>query len=251
MRLSSLLGAVLVGFVVVTSTAAAQRHRPPHGPQTPPETPPATPDTPPAGQTATTSQDQEARMLFEAGRVAYAAGRFEDSLDYFQRAHAMSGRAVLLYNVGSAADKLRRDAVALDAFRRYLEAMPTAENRSEVESRIHVLEQVVAAAQPTVTVPPVTVPPVTDPTVTVPPPAGSETTHEAALDASLHVGGNGGDTPRDTGGSIFTEWWFWTVVGVVVVGGTVGVVAAASSGGGLGPLQNGDDGSVYMTLGAL
>lgn len=251
MRFSSLLGAVLAGFMLVTSTAVAQRHRPPHGPQTPPETPPATPDTPSAGQTATTSQDQEARMLFEAGRVAYTAGRFEDSLDYFQRAHSMSGRAVLLYNVGSAADKLRRDAVALDAFRRYLEAMPTAENRAEVESRIHVLEQVVASAQPTVTVPTVTVPPVTDPTVTVPPPAGGETAHEAALDASLHVGGDGGDAQRDSGGSIFREWWFWTVVGVVVVGSTVGIVAAASSGGGLGPLQKGDDGSVYMTLGAL
>lgn len=246
MRFSSLLLAVLAGFVLVTSTAAAQRHRPPHGPQTPPETPPATPDTPPTGQTATTSQDQEARMLFEAGRVAYAAGRFEDSLDYFQRAHAMSGRAILLYNVGSAADKLRRDAVALAAFRQYLVELPTAENRSEVESRIHVLEQVVAAAQPTVTVAAVTVPPVTDPTVSVLPPAGGET----ALDASLHVVGTGGETPRDTGGGIFKEWWFWTVVGVVVVGTTAGVVVAASSGRGLGPFVNGDDGSVHMALGA-
>ena len=190
-------------------------------------------------------------MLFEAGRVAYAAGRFEDSLDYFQRAHGMSGRAILLYNIGSAADKLRRDAVALDAFRRYLEAMPTAENRAEVESRIHVLEQVVAAAQTIVTVPLVAATPGPgETTLTVTPPAGSETAHEAALDASLQVGGVGADTPRDPGRSIFKEWWFWTVVGVVVVGTTAGVVVAASSGRGVGPFVNGDDGSVHTALGA-
>ncbi len=190
-------------------------------------------------------------MLFEAGRVAYAAGRFEDALDYFQRAHSMSGRAILLYNVGSAADKLRRDAVALDAFRRYLEAVPAAENRAEVESRIHVLEQVVAAAQLTVTATTVAATPGSgDTTATVTPPLGSETAHEAALDASLRVGGAGGDTPRDSGRSIFKEWWFWTVVGAVVVGTTTGIVVAASSGRGLGPFVNGTDGGVHMTLGA-
>ena len=112
--------------------AEAQRRRTP-----PPEQPAA----------GTNSRDDEARMLFEAGRVAYSAGRFDDALGYFRRAYEISGRAVLLYNVGSAADKLRQDAVALDALRRYLEAVPTAENREEVEARIRVLAGVVAAEQ--------------------------------------------------------------------------------------------------------
>ena len=190
-------------------------------------------------------------MLFEAGRVAYAAGRFEDSLTYFQHAYEMSNRAVLLYNVGSAADKLRRDAVALDAFRRYLEAMPTAENREEVASRIQVLEQVVAAEQaravPTVT-PPTT--PGEAPEAGGATTAATETTREGEVAASLRVGRAGEDTPRDGGGSgIFGQWWFWTIVGVVVVGGTVGIVAGATGGGGLGPFLSGDDGSTYMTLG--
>ena len=148
MRFSSLLGFVVAAAALAASPAQAQRRRPtpPQAPQAPQVTTQVT--TPPTpGQPEAASRDQEARMLFEAGRVAYAAGRFEDSLGYFQRAHEMSGRAVLLYNVASAADKLRRDAVALDAFRRYLEAVPTAENRAEVESRIHVLEGVVAAEQ--------------------------------------------------------------------------------------------------------
>jgi hypothetical protein len=125
--------ATLVGLLGLgASKADAQRRR----------TPPSEPA--PAN---TNSRDNEARMLFEAGRVAYSAGRFDDALGYFRRAHEISGRAILLYNVGSAADKLRQDAIALDAFRRYLEAVPDAENREEVEARVRVLEGVLAASQ--------------------------------------------------------------------------------------------------------
>jgi tetratricopeptide (TPR) repeat protein len=123
--------AALVGLLgLAAPTVEAQRRR-----------------TPPAEQPAasTNSRDNEARMLFEAGRVAYSAGRFDDALGYFRRAHEISGRAMLLYNVGSAADKLRQDVIALDAFRRYLEAVPDAENREEVEARVRVLEGVLAS----------------------------------------------------------------------------------------------------------
>jgi tetratricopeptide (TPR) repeat protein len=255
MRFRAVVGVLVAAVLFICSSAEAQRHHrtPPTEPQTPPQTTPTTPTTPPP--TEPTSRDQEARMLFEAGRVAYAAGRFDDSLGYFQRAYEMSGRPVLLYNVGSAADKLRRDAVALDAFRRYLEAMPSAENREEVQSRITVLEQVVAAEDSRTAAAAAAAAAAAnangadtaggDTTN-----AGSETAAEGALDASLQVGGTGNDTPHDGGGpSIFGQWWFWTIVGVVAVGATVGIVAGASSGGGLAPFQTGDDGSVYMTLG--
>jgi tetratricopeptide (TPR) repeat protein len=151
------LGALVGLLSLGATTAAAQRRR------TLPAEQPATP---------TNSRDNEARMLFEAGRVAYTAGRFDDALGYFKRAHEISGRAVLLYNVGSAADKLRQDAIALDAFRRYLEAVPNAENREEVEARVRVLEGVAAAAQARTT--PTTV--VTTPTTVAPPPTTVVTT---------------------------------------------------------------------------
>lgn len=225
MRLSLFVVLTLAAVASFSAQAHAQRRAPQPQPQP---------------QTEATSRDEEARMLFEAGRVAYAAGRFEDALGYFERAHEMSGRAVLLYNVGSAADKLRRDSVALTAFRSYLEAVPAADNREEVEARIRVLEQVVAAEQArgatNVTPPPA------DPTVD----DAAERERERELNASLAARGRNDD--RDDG-SVFSKWWFWTIVGVVVVGASIGAVAAASSGGGLGPFQTGDDGSVHMTLG--
>jgi tetratricopeptide (TPR) repeat protein len=225
-------------------------------------------------QAATSSRDEEARMLFEAGRVAYEDGRFEDALGYFQRAHDLSGRPALLYNVGSAADKLRRDAVALDAFRRYLEALPTAENRGEVEARIRVLEQVVGAAAQAGTVgggPGTSGGPggadasgavgaghgeggrgdMADASADAAdrPDAATAPGAESRVAASL-VEASADDRPRDGGGSLLGKWWFWGIVGAVVVAGAV-VAIAATAGAGLGPYATGDDGRVYMTLGGL
>lgn len=85
--------------------------------------------------------DDEAHGLFTAGAAAFSSGRYDEALEYFQRAYDLSGRAALLYNVGQAADRGRHDAIALDAFRRYLEANPDVENREEIEGRIRVLER--------------------------------------------------------------------------------------------------------------
>lgn len=85
------------------------------------------------------ASDEEARALYQAGRVAFDDGRFADALGYFERAHELSGRPQLLFNIGSAADRLRRNAVALEHFEAYLEAVPDAENRRSVEARITLL----------------------------------------------------------------------------------------------------------------
>ncbi len=93
----------------------------------------------PAAAQSDDARDDEARALYQAGRVAFDDGRFEDALGYFGRAHELSGRPQLLYNIGSAADRLRRNAVALEHFEAYLEAVPDAENRRSVEARIRLL----------------------------------------------------------------------------------------------------------------
>jgi tetratricopeptide (TPR) repeat protein len=89
--------------------------------------------------------DTEARALFDAGRAAFSAGRFEEALGHFRRSFELSGRAELHYNVGISADRLRRDAEALEAFRRYLAEVPGAENQEEVEARIAILERELAS----------------------------------------------------------------------------------------------------------
>jgi len=85
------------------------------------------------------SLDAEARATFEAGQLAMQNGRFEVALSRFREAHELSGRPILLFNIGVTAERLRRDAEALEAFQRYLEEVPDAPNRMEVEGRIRVL----------------------------------------------------------------------------------------------------------------
>lgn len=86
-------------------------------------------------------RDDEARALFEAGRSAYAAGRYDAALRRFQEAFEISGRTALLYNVGACADRLRRDEEALAAYRGYLEATgESGERRRVAEERIALLE---------------------------------------------------------------------------------------------------------------
>ena len=96
---------------------------------------------------AQTDRDEEARRLFEAGNVAFADGTFEAALSLWQRSYELSERPQLLYNIGTAADRLRRNEVALEAFRGYLGALPDASNASEVRRRVEVLEAEVARDQ--------------------------------------------------------------------------------------------------------
>ena len=104
---------------------------------------------PPASAGTLSDKDQQARSLFEKGRQAYGDGQYRDAWAYFHRAYQLSGRPELLYNIGQTADRLGQDADALRAFRMYIERLPTAQNRHDVENRIHALEErVSASAQP-------------------------------------------------------------------------------------------------------
>jgi hypothetical protein len=85
--------------------------------------------------------DRKARALFKQGREAYEDGRYRDAWDYFRQAYLLSKRPELLYNVGQAADRLRMDREALEAFKLYLTRLPEAENRREVENRVRALEE--------------------------------------------------------------------------------------------------------------
>lgn len=151
-------------------------------------------------QTAATAdmRDAEARARFDAGRIAFAASRYADALGDFERAYELSGRAELLYNMGTCLDRLRRDDEAIEIFGRYLEALPDAPNRLEVETR---LEAMRASRD-------------------------ERREREAALAAAAAP-----DVAPAPGGGIETEWWLWTLVGVVVVGAGVGIgVGVAASG---------------------
>jgi tetratricopeptide (TPR) repeat protein len=168
-------------------------------------------------QEATAARDEEARSIFEAGATAFSAGRFEAALRRFREAYELSGRQVLLFNIGTAADRMRHDQEALESYRAYLEAEPTGQHADIARERIAFLETQAGAA-----------------------PDGP----------AITVAETGGD--EDGGGSVVEEWWFWTLIGVVVVGAGVGITLGVVLGGG-GQVDDplpGTVGGVIITLGA-
>ena len=174
------------------------------------------------------ARDQEARALYQAGVVAFEDGRFEDALGYFERSHELSGRPELLYNIGTSADRLRRNAQALEAFRAYLDALPDAENRRSVERRIEVLEEATARGE----------------TAHVPTP------EEAAAGALGGPGGGeapAGATATDVPAPRRTGLWVGLgVAGAAIVAGVVlAVVLVSRDDGGF---QEPDADAVFTTL---
>lgn len=97
-----------------------------------------------AQETQMDTADQEARARFEAGSLAYSQGRYEAAMNDFRQAYELSHRPGLLFNIGAAAQSLRRDPEALEAFEAYLREVPDAPNRAAVEARIEILRRAIA-----------------------------------------------------------------------------------------------------------
>jgi tetratricopeptide (TPR) repeat protein len=159
------------------------------------------------------AQDAHARDLFEKGRVAYQEARYDVALDLFTQAYALSKRPQLLNNIGQAADRLRMDADALDAYQRYLAEVPDAENRAAVENRIAALEEVIEAKRQ----------------APVPTPEETARAAEPAPAAQGTRAAPGATSARDDDGSVLSSWWLWAGIGAVAVAGVV--IGVAASGG--------------------
>lgn len=226
---------------------------------------------PTLAQSATESPDTEARNLFEAGRLAFAGGSFERALSYFKQAYDLSHRAPLLYNIGVAADRLRHDQEALDAFEQYLREVPSAANREEVEGRVTAIRSALNARHAEEEARAVELRRAEEQQRAAEETRRAEEARRAReAEQSSQNGAATPPSPRELaeqdigrstnapptdevdsgGGSVFTKWWFWTVVGVVVVGAGVGTAIALSGGGGTEAPIAGDDGRVISTLSA-
>lgn len=154
--------------------------------------------------------DARARDLFEQGRAAYQDARYEEALDLFTRAYALSKRPQLLNNIAQAADRLRLDAQALNAYERYLAEVPDAENRPAVENRIAALKSVLESQRE------------------VPTPAQTARAAEPAP-VPQTAAAPAATAPRDEDdGSVLSSWWLWAGIGAAAVAGVIIGVAASS-----------------------
>ena len=154
------------------------------------------------------SEDVEAKALFEAGRQAFDAGKYETALIRWKEAHALSGRPALHYNVGLAHDRLRQDAAAIKAFQAFLTALPDDPRAPEVRARIEAMQAAKVPSPNEVA----TASAANIPDAPMPNPFRTDATAESS-----------DETPW------YGSWILWTGVGGAVVA-TVVIVTLASSG---------------------
>lgn len=188
--------------------------------------------TSPAAAQEASVDDVAARQEFGAGREAYDRGAFAEALLHFERAHQLSPRPELLYNIGRAAESDGQWTRAISAYSSYLEAFPRSENEAFVEARLAKMRELEllsrnasAGAEPAqASTPPVRHEPVHIEPVHIEPvehePAAAEST--TLLPAAMPP-----ETRDDLRSKpVWKRAWFWSVVGVVVAGGATAAVLA-------------------------
>jgi tetratricopeptide (TPR) repeat protein len=94
---------------------------------------------------ATIDQEElaRARGIFEAGRVAYDDGRYDEALSLFRSCYSITNHPALLYNIAMSADRLRHDDEALQAYEQYL-PLADPDQRDGIAARIDALRRSIA-----------------------------------------------------------------------------------------------------------
>lgn len=93
------------------------------------------------------AEQEAARAAFRDGRIAFDRGRYAEALERFEHAYSLSGKSELLYNIGLAADRIREDERALEAFELYLKETPDSPERDQVRMRVVALREARARAR--------------------------------------------------------------------------------------------------------
>jgi tetratricopeptide (TPR) repeat protein len=89
---------------------------------------------------------EAARVHYQAGQKAYAAGDYRLAIREFAAAEQLSPSGFNDYNLGLCYDKLGEADPAVRYYRSYLERVPDAKNRSAVEASVARLEAALSSA---------------------------------------------------------------------------------------------------------
>jgi tetratricopeptide (TPR) repeat protein len=143
----------------------------------------------------TQAQKDEVKLHYQRATRAYDLQKYTEAIDEYQKAYEISGDPPMLYNIAQAYRLADQPGEAARYYRRFLQRMPNAKNRDDVERKIADQEKLaeqrkkvepVAPPPPTkpppiVEVKPPVTPPVTPPQPLPPPPPPPETSHARAV----------------------------------------------------------------------
>jgi tetratricopeptide (TPR) repeat protein len=155
------------------------------------------------------AEQKAARLAFKQGRAAFEQGRYAEALDRFEHAYALSQRSELLFNIGLAADRIRHDERALEAFEEYLKDAPDSAHREQVQMRVIALREAMARHK------------VSEPVQKSAAPTPAEVAAASVSDEERSPLSPAPSRAVDDDGSVLESFWFWAGVTVVLVGGGV------------------------------
>jgi hypothetical protein len=101
----------------------------------------------PAGAAAASADPAargRAKVLFERGASAYAAGRYQEAIESFLETSRVYPNPALAFNIGKAYDNLGSRPNALRYYRDYLRGSPEAPDHEAVTARVRELEEALA-----------------------------------------------------------------------------------------------------------
>src|SRR5580765_1308941 len=120
----------------------------------------------PAQAQMTQAQKDEVKLHYQRATRAYDLQKYQEAIDEYQKAYEISGDPPMLYNIAQAYRLAEQPAEAVRYYRRFLQRMPNARNREDVERKIAEQDKL---AEQRKKVEPVTPPP-PPPPPTKPPP---------------------------------------------------------------------------------
>lgn len=178
------------------------------------------------------SDDERARLHFQAGRSYFEQGRYEDSLREWQESYRLSNRQILLVNIANAQERLLQFDAAIQSLQRYLEigGDEANQNRATIESRIQSMremsQRLQSSAQPQAT-------PTTEPTSTPPPTTTEPTTTEPTTAEPTTTPTTEQPQPRRR------LLWTWVAAGATAAFGAVAIGTGAVALSRAGELEDG------------
>jgi tetratricopeptide (TPR) repeat protein len=84
----------------------------------------------------TQSQKDEVKLHYQRATRAYDLQKYTEAIDEYQKAYEISGDPPMLYNIAQAYRLADQPAEAARYYRRFLQRMPNARNREDVERKI-------------------------------------------------------------------------------------------------------------------
>lgn len=175
------------------------------------------------------TEKQQAKQLYEAGTQHYNLGEYEQAIARYKDAYRLVANPYFLYNIAQAYRRAGDPEQALSFYKSFLNALPDAPIRVEVEEHIRQLEAAVQKqAQATSASPTAPVSPdgpeknAKPPRLPTPAEAVARLPQRPAPSAITAPLAEPRDSPP-----IYKRWWFWVGVGVLAAGASTAAVIAS------------------------